>query len=303
MRHGKDALLWAVLATVAPLFTPAPTCAQGTGGPSVRDSNVGYIDNAIPGDQFRLRFDTSYNDRRPNLAEFFWAQGRPSGPGVPLPEKRVDFQDLTGYLELSLNERFSGFVEVPWRFVNPEVNANTNGVGDMNVGFKWAFAYSNDGVATLQFRSYAPTGDASRGLGTNHVTLEPALLVYQPLADRLGFEGEFRYWIPVGGTDFAGDIFRYGLGLHYELWQTSRWKVVPVLELVGWTVLDGKESFVHPSGLVTAEDAAGDTILDIKLGAHVKFGNSCDIYAGYGRPLTGNRWYENIVRVEFRWFF
>jgi hypothetical protein len=79
--------------------------------------------------------------------------------------------------------------------------------------------------------------------------------------------------------------------------------VVPVVELVGWTVLDGKESVVHPSGLVSVEGAAGDTILDIKLGAHLKFCNSCDIYAGYGRPLTGNRWYENIVRVELRLFF
>jgi hypothetical protein len=28
-----------------------------------------------------------------------------------------------------------------------------------------------------------------------------------------------------------------------------------------------------------------------------------DIYAGYGRPLTGDRWYENVIRLEWRLFF
>jgi hypothetical protein len=294
------------LATVVFLILlawPAAAPAQGTGGPSVRDSSVGYIDNAIPGDEFRLRLDAGWNDRRPTLAEFFWAKGKPFGPGVPRPESRVDFQDLSGYLEAAVTERFSAFVEVPWRFLNPEVNANTNGVGDMNFGFKWAFLYSDDGVATFQFRTYVPTGDAGRGLGNNHVSLEPALLLYQPLTDRLGLEGEFRSWVPVGGTDFAGDVLRYGVGLTYDLGETTGLKFVPVVELVGWTVLDGKQSILHPSGEVSVEGAAGDTILDVKVGMHVKLGCWGDFYTGYGRPLTGNRWYENIYRVELRLFF
>ena len=28
-----------------------------------------------------------------------------------------------------------------------------------------------------------------------------------------------------------------------------------------------------------------------------------DVYAGYGRPLTGDKWYENTFRVEFRLFY
>jgi hypothetical protein len=215
----------------------------------------------------------------------------------------VDFQDLSGYLEVALTERFSGFVEVPWRFLNPEVNANTNGVADLNAGCKWAFLYGPDGVATFQFRTYAATGDAGRGLGNGHVSLEPALLLYKPLTDRLGFEGEFRTWVPIGGTAFAGDVLRYGAGLTYQLLETSHVRVVPVAELVGWTVLSGQQSVVHPSGLVSVESAAGDTILDAKLGVHLKLGSSRDFYMGYGRPLTGNRWYENIFRVEFRLFF
>ncbi len=282
---------------------PKAAFAQGTGGPTVRDSSVGYIDTALIGNQFRLHYDAAHNDRRPNLAEFFWAQGRPRGPGVPHPESRVDYQELSAYLEVAVTERLSGFVELPWRFLNPEVNANTNGLADLNAGFKWAFVYSSDGVATVQFRTYAPSGDASRGLGSNHVTLEPALLLYKPLTERINFEGELRYWIPIAGTNFEGNIVRYGVGLTYDLFQTCHLRVVPVAELVGWTVLGGKQGVPHPSGLVSVEDATGDTVLDAKLGAHLKVGSSFDIYAGYGRPLTGNRWYENIVRVEFRLFF
>ena len=45
------------------------------------DSSVGYIDTAIPGNVFRLRFDTAYNNNRPNRAEFFYAKGfRQKGP-------------------------------------------------------------------------------------------------------------------------------------------------------------------------------------------------------------------------------
>jgi hypothetical protein len=285
------------------LAWPGAAFAQGTGGPGIRDSSVGYVDSAIPGNQLRLRFDAAYDDRRPNLAEFFWSQGKPLGPGVPRPESRVDFQELSAYLEASVTEQFSGFVEMPWRFVNPEVNANANGISDINAGFKWAFLYSDDGVLTFQFRTYAPTGDAGRGLGNRHVSLEPALLFFQPLTDQLHVEGEFRTWIPIGGTDFAGDVLRYGVGLNYDLCETSEVKVVPVAELVGWTVLNGKESLLHPSGLGSVEDAAGDTILDIKFGVYLKLGQFGDIYTGYGRPLTGNRWYENVYRVQFRLYF
>jgi hypothetical protein len=289
------ALLVLVLSTAAR--------AQGTGGPSTRDSSVGYIDSAIPGDQFRLRVDAAQNDDRPNRAEFFYAQGHPLGPGLPQPDPRVNYEDATQYLEVAASERLSAFVELAQRFLQPEVNAAHNGLGDMNAGFKYAFLYSSDLVTTFQLRTYIPTGDATRGLGTNHVSLEPALLVYKPLSERLGFEGEFRTWVPVGGTDFAGDVVRYGLGLHYDLYQTENTHILPVVEFIGWTVLGGKETVVEPTGVPIVQSAAGATIFDIKVGVHVKIATWGDLYTGYGRTVTGSRWYEDIYRAELRLFF
>src|SRR6266478_7727530 len=95
--------------------------AQGTSGPSSSDSRVGYIDNAIPGTLLRFRYDDSFNDRRPTRAEFFYPKGAPSGPGLPEPEPRVDFQELSAYLEYAPCERFSGFLEIPARFLRTEV--------------------------------------------------------------------------------------------------------------------------------------------------------------------------------------
>jgi hypothetical protein len=273
------------------------------GGASAKNSTVGYIDSAIPASLFRLRFDAAYDFTRATRAEFFYAKPHPLGPGLPRPEPRIDYQDLSAYLELAPCERLSGFVEVPWRFLNPEVNADTNGLADMNAGFKYAFLYRDDLVATFQFRTYIPTGDASRGLGNHHVSLEPAFLLYKTLTDRFGLEAEFRYWVPIDGTDFAGDLIRYGIGFHYDVWKTCTLTLSPVVEFVGWTVLSGKESAVTPSGLVLIEDAGGDTIVNAKMGLRLRVDRLGDFYAGYGRSLTGDRWYENIFRLEFRLFF
>jgi hypothetical protein len=203
---------------------------------------------------------------------------------------------------LAAGARLSGFVEVPYRFLNPEINANANGLADINASFKVALVDSRDLAATFQFRTYIPTGDAARGLGTNHVSLKPALLAYRRLGERLGLEGELRYLIPIGGTDFAGDLFRYGVGLSYDLPPARPLHLAPVAELVGWTVLSGKESVVSPAGVATVDSAAGDTIVNLKLGMRVK-GCGWDLYAGYGWPLTGDRWYDDIVRLEFRLWF
>jgi hypothetical protein len=296
-----SALLPAVFVALA---AAAPHAAgQGFGGTTVRDSHVGYIDPAIPGDLFRFRFDASYDDNRPTRAEFFWPRTGPGQPGPPLPERRVDYQDFSADLEVAAGPNLSGFVEVPVRLLNPEVNANADGLADVNAGLKVAVVRRDDLVATLQLRTYAPTGDARHGIGTGHVSLEPAFLLWRRLDDRLTFEGELRYWAPVGGTDFAGDVMRYGVGLSYEALRNERLTVVPVAELVGWTVLGGKESMLEPSGVAAVKSAAGDTIVNVKLGARFQLNGWGDLYAGYGRPLTGDVWYKNTLRVEWRLLF
>ncbi len=283
MRSPIRRILICTAALLLAAAAPWRAAGQGLGEPTARDSGVGYIDPAPPGNLFRFRYDASDGDNAPDRAEFFWPRGGPAGPGPRLPERNVDFQDLDCYLETAWAPSFSTFVEVPYRFLHPEINPDAAGVADMNAGFKYAFLRSDDLVATFQLRTYIPTGDGARGLGTDHVSLEPALLVCKRLDERLTLEGELRDFVPIGGTDFAGDVLRYGVGVDYDLWEMEKVRITPVVELVGWTVLSGQVSIVEPSGVVAQSGAAGDTIVNAKVGARVQLPAWGDVYAGYGR--------------------
>ncbi len=283
------------------VLSPAAPPGGGTQLLSLFESSVGYIDPAVPANVIRFRGDAAYNNNRPNRAEVFYPKGAGAGgPGTPFREPRVDYQEFMAYLEVAPAPRLSGFVEVPVRLFNGELNPNTAGLGDMNFGFKLAAIATPDTVLSLQLRTYVPTGDADRGLGNDHVSIEPAVLLFRRLSDTLRFEAEFRDWVPAGGTDFAGTVLRYGLGVSYGRRCPDRFWVNPVLEFVGWTALDGKATAVASPTVFSTLDASGDTIVNAKLGLRAGFGDAGSLYFGYGRPLTGEVWYENIYRFEMR---
>ena len=102
-------------------------------------------------------------------------------------------------------------------------------------------------------------------------------------------------------------MLRYGVGTSYLAWQGQRLYVAPVAEFVGWTVLSGKE--LSDEGAVSA---AGDTIINGKFGIRIGRGepeqafystDSSDLYIGYGRALTGEVWYKDMLRIQYRKFF
>jgi hypothetical protein len=199
------------------------------------------------------------------------------------------------------------FVEVAGLAVDPEVNDNTSGFGDLQAGFKWVFQSRPDRLTTFQLRAFAPTGDAERGLGTRHISLEPALLAYQQLNACWTLEGELRYWIPVSGTeDRAGPVLRCGLGLTYDgIGRTpSGIRLRPVFEAVGWTMVNGQARFATPpGGPVVIEQVDGDTIVNLKVGARLTINWCNDLYLGYGRGVTGHHWYDDVVRLEWRYSY
>ncbi len=177
-------------------------------------------------------------------------------------------------------------------------------------GFKFAAVASESTYLTFQFRAYFPSGDASKGLGTNHYSIEPKLLLYHRFSDRLKLEGEVGDWHPIGGSagvpvtnseGFAGDVFRYGIGPSFKLYSGERVTFSPVLELVGWTVLSGLQT--EPTASGPAKDASGTNIVNIKIGARTNIGRHNSFYIGYGHAITSAVWYEQIVRAEYRYVF
>lgn len=265
---------------------------------AVTYTNVGIIDPAVPLTMARLRYDAGFHNPRPVRAEFF--QPKPAilgGRGQLFPETNVVYHDFRTYGEFAWLPFFSTFVEVPYRWLNPDVNDNTSGYSDVYYGFKLCTWSADDLIATLQFRLWNPTGDD--GLGTGHWTAEPGFLAAYRLSDDWLFEGELRYSVPLNGSDFAGDVLQYGLGVSYGQRQPGFW-YIPVLEGVGWSVMSGRSIVASSATNFFVEDAAGQTIFNGYLGMRLGVGPHLDGYIGYGRCFTGNSWQRDFVRVEMR---
>jgi len=291
--------------------------------PRMAGSSTGYIDEAIVGSEIRFRFDADFDLRNPDRAEFFYAKcgcyrnGSPPvdpnapGPG-PSQAKNVNLQELQLHLEYAPNRRISILVETPVRFIQfTPVSSSGNlpshaGMGDVRAGFKFAVLAGESRYLTFQFRTYFPSGDSFRGLGTDHYSVEPTLLYYQRFGERLAVSGEFGDWHPIGGSSgiplttqngFAGDILIWGLGAGYDVIKNEDYRVTPVVEFVGWSIL---------SGLVTdtaTKSTSGITIANVKIGARLSVGAHNSLYAGYGHELTPTSWYSNIIRFEYRFAF
>jgi hypothetical protein len=302
---------------------------EGAGGGGAGVGNV-YIDDARIHNLVRFRFDALNNDNRPDRADFFYPKcgcfrfvpaGDPNAPGPgPAVTRNVDFQEATAYFELAGGDRFSGFAEIPYRWFNPSEGPNQSGLGDINFGFKYALIDADDRWLTLQVRTWTPSGDSFKGLGTDHWTLEPGLLFFGWLSERISLQAEARYyWATIDRrTDFTGNVFRYGAGVNVLAYQNCRFFVSPIAEVVGWSVLSGKELVVlqespdvRVGGNAFVEKSHGEFILNAKFGLRFGFSNNdcnglfrgSDLALSYGRALTGDVWYKDIFRIEYRLHF
>ncbi len=252
-------------------------------------SDTGYIDDAIVGTKLRLRYDSAFDADAPDRAEFIYGKcncfaGFGQDAASPGPAADLDFQELELAYEHALSSRFSLFVEVPFRSVDLTVPggfdpvADESGLGDLRAGFKYALIPDPERYLTFQLRAYFASGDAAKGLGTDHASIEPGILYHRRLSDRWKLASEARLWHPLAGSsdpvtgasdpnspvgrverippplappdgadgpdpavrndDFAGDVLRLGVGLSREPFG-SRVRWAPILELVGWYFVDG----------------------------------------------------------------
>jgi hypothetical protein len=289
-----------------------------------RGSMVGYIEDSTIDDHVRVRFDVAGGNNVPDRAEFFYAQcgcnfaGAP-GPGAPgagdlvtdlrFQELRIDGQYAVR--SGAAKNRIAIFGSVPLRFVQPQAFlapaaphtfTNQSGLSDIRVGVKAAIINDEDSTLTAMVQGYFKTGDAKKGLGTDHGAIEFALLDRQKMSERAQVELEVGEWHPTGGSltqtglTYSGDIFYYGIGPSYELFKTERVSFVPIVELVGWHVFGGQE---QDAG--TLRSADGINIVNVKIGARTIIDTHASLYVGWGKALTDAQWYKQIIRVEYRY--
>jgi hypothetical protein len=304
--------------------------------PPIEGSMVGYIDNAIVGSQIRIRFDAAFDDNSPDRDEFFYAKcgcyralngtafaaafdPNAPGPGTGIPTA-INYQQLYANVEYAPFTRLSFFTEVPFRWLQPQgfvpasslpftpVNfSNQGGLSDVEAGFKAAVIANQNTYLTFQFRTYFPSGNSYKGLGTAHYSVEPAILFYQRFSDRISLEAQFNDWHPIGGSagvpvsnseGFAGDILSYGVGPSYQAYRGENVSITPVVEVVSWRILSGFQS-LQP-GFETVD---GTNIVNIKAGVRTSIGAHNSIYVGFGQAVTHDIWYKHLVRLEYRYTF
>lgn len=294
-------------------------------GPRRRPSMVGYIENADIGSKVRVRFDSGRGLEAADRAEFFYAKCGcyrflptsnaaydPDAPGPgPGVLRKADYTQFTVYAEYALTGRLSLVGDLPIRSLKPQTFAtgtgsfgNASGVSDVRGGLKFSLASDGNSQMTFQALATAPSGDSMKGLGTNHWSVEPAILYNTQFAEHVGLEAQFGTVFPTGGSKavptsspdkFSGTVIYYGVGPSVDIYSQGRTRIAPVVELVGWRVVDGYS---------TAEGGkiSGVNIVNLKVGGRVAVGEN-SFYVGYGKALTDAVWYDSLIRFEYRYGF
>jgi len=213
------------------------SCEPGIGHERVMFAPF-LIDTTQPESNMRFRFTSIYDEIDPDRVEYLWGHIGVKGP--TLPEKSVDYQELRSSWEVALGKAFSITTEVPLDVMDPEINPNRAGLGDVSVTTKTLLLNGNNWQITQILRCDVPTGTVDRGLGTGHVSLEPGLLFRYKWTAETYFHGELEYWFPLGGDPtIDGQVLQYGFGISHLLYETDNYAIIPTLEFVGWTVFDG----------------------------------------------------------------
>ncbi len=233
------------------------------------------------------------------------------GRGPHQRDWKVNAQIASVYVEARLAPDVSMFTNVPFRFTDPEFNANHAGLSDVSLGLKWAFVLEPTRAISFQVAGTAPTGNRERGMGSGNWSVQPGFLWQEVLTDRLTLFSEVEDSIPIHQrTNFAGNILQYGAGGSFMLAEIGHVRIMPTVEGVGWTILGGAESPEYQAlNEPLVQDSHGKTIINIDAGIRFTLGDSfadrgylamSDLYVGYGHAVTGTRWYRDIYRIEYR---
>jgi hypothetical protein len=296
-----------------------------------------FVDAPRPKTQMRLRYDAGWDLDHPDRAEFFWAKQNtknligPASPCAPSTNpgngpacvaSSVNYEDLSLYME-GAADRVGIFVEMPYREVDPtaapitslvEDNANGccphSGFADMTVGTKTLLLDCELLQISFQFKTFIPVGNAMKGLGTNHVSLEPALLMALRLGPNSYLQAETAYWIPISGDPlYMGDVFHAHASFNHILWRPCcDIQLIGTIEANEWSVLGGNYTaewvITDAKGVNNAVALSGTaTIASAGPGIRLNVCDRIDFGVGTAFSFTGARWAEELIRSEFRWRF
>jgi Putative MetA-pathway of phenol degradation len=257
--------------------------------------------------QMRLRYDNVWKYPFPDKAEFLFPRSDGNGKGPrPLPGTlgggNVHYQDFMYYQEVGI-DRFSASVELPYNFFSPDNYHGASGFGDMSIGTKSMLLDCELLQFTFGFKTFIPTGNFTKGLGTGHVSLEPSFMAALKLAPETYLQAQLAYRFPLGGNgDYEGPVLHYHLSLNQILWHCGNdIKLIGVAELNGYEFLGGE--YTSDAGVpLSAKGSVGD-VVSIGPGVRLVICDKIDFGIGSAFNITSGSVGDEWLRIEFRWRF
>ena len=267
-------------------------------GPERLPFALSNIPASQPFNNIRIRSDFEYGWQFPNRAEYLWA-APPKGPKTP--EIGLDLQEYSILMEMG-SETFSFGTELPLIWLNPTINPNTSGFGDMSVTTKLVLVKGQSLQLTQITRTHIPTGQASSGRGSGHFAMEPGLIGSYTRDEGTMFHGMITLLFPIGGDpNFSGEVLEYSFGVARVWYDSDQFAIIPTLESLNWAVLAGAKG-------IEENKISGDYISNLHPGVRFVFDRGGDLglfEAGFstGLSLTDNHFYESLIRFDLRWSY
>lgn len=261
-----------------------------------------FVETARPVTQQRIRWDAGMNLILPDRSEYFWARADGIGdgprPNGALAVPSLDYHELSLYTEVAFGNL--GFiVEVPYRSVDPIAADFGSGFTDLNVATKALLFDCELLQISFLFRTFIPSGNASKGLGVDHVSFEPSLLFGIKLNEKAFIQGQVSEWIPIeGDREYAGALLHYHLSFNRQL-LCFRPDVLLIgtVEASGYSFQDG--AFTDPT-LGSFQQSSGRTYVYVGTGLRLFICDRIDFGFGANFAVTNQHFAERLYRSEFR---
>ncbi len=268
------------------------------------------IEPSQPSNNVRLAYASSFGLQTPDRAEYLWAKIGGSGP--KFAETNVDYQDFRFTMEAGQG-RFSFITEVPMRVLSSEINGQSSGLGNISLTPKVVLVDGQRWQISQVFRTALATGSAFAGSSNGHLALEPGLLMRYRWSCSTYLHSQFKYWIPLASTaNFSGYVGTYGAGISHVWYETDSFAILPILEIMGYSVNGGQTTLpvyagntVLPAGKLASASTNFANILPgvrFVLGPEGDLG-ICEIGISGGFCTSNTGWYQQQVGVELKWSY
>jgi hypothetical protein len=258
-----------------------------------------FVPTVRPNTYTRIRWDYGNNLTSPDRAQYFWKTIGSGGPTKA--ENALYYHDLSVYNEFG-TDKFSAFVELPYRSVHPDDNVAHGSFADMSFGSKAVVIDSELVLTTFQFKTTVPTGNPTAGTGTGHVSLEPSMLYAVKLAEDTYWQGQLGWWIPLGTSGNSGGVIEYNNSLNCVLWRPLHdTLLIGTIESTGYTFTAGQVTspFVDANGKVV-QRSAQTTYFNLGPGFRWSVCNRAEFGFGVQFALTKEHFADQLYRTEIR---